>query len=677
MVSTPATTDTDDAGAGEALSLGQRFKILPGQFLPHLSLPGVPAYVAEDARAPGAALYALVGNPSLPARIETMTALKGARANGLVSLIEFGPIAWPAGKDCRIAAIFETPEGGPVVPRNEPFTPIPGHLIADAVLRPLVSALDEISQRNLTHRAIRPNNLFFRDRERRRVVLGPGVAAPPAFYQPADIEPLESALCDPIGRGEGSRADDMFALGATMLALMWGNRPGPAGDSFEFMTERFEQGSYAALLSNLDVPQALAECLRGLLTDLPSERWKLETVKAWLDGRRGPSPMGATVSRSDRPLNFGSREITNARSLALAMSKDAKNALGILQESKIERWLRNGLRDGKRADAFATFREGLQVASRHNNDAVPVARALMILDPEAPIRYRGIAIHPEGIGAVLAAGFDRPETIQTLGELLRLNLIGTWLNEQTRLPKSMAGSLAGQAQRLARWVGDSGFGRGIERCLYELNPDLPCRSPLVAKEWVAEPADLLAALDRTARDADHSSSSVDRHIAGFVLARAGVDADRLAALLASARNPGEIALGTAKLLAWMQKRYCVPPLPNLAAWVTHHLQSAVELFRHRPLRAMLKERLAELTPKGDLDVMMTVIDNDTLRRDDSLRFAQAAAEYGDLTKKIHELAHAPGTRQQRAVTLGHQIATLIAGAVCVVSVGAALMGMAP
>ena len=77
----------------------------------------------------------------------------------------------------------------------------------------------------LTHRAIRSDNLFFRDAADGPATLDECLSAPPGRNQPDAFEPIESAMAWPHGRGDGTLASDMFALGVTVVTLLSGRWP--------------------------------------------------------------------------------------------------------------------------------------------------------------------------------------------------------------------------------------------------------------------------------------------------------------------------------------------------------------------------------------------------------------------------------------------------------------------
>ena len=94
--------------------------------------------------------------------------------------------------------------------------------------------MEALSERERTHRAICPNNLYFADTGQRTLMLGEAAPAPPGFSQPDLFEPIELAGADKAARGEGTLADDLFALGITVLCLLLGRVPPTAEDPTRF-----------------------------------------------------------------------------------------------------------------------------------------------------------------------------------------------------------------------------------------------------------------------------------------------------------------------------------------------------------------------------------------------------------------------------------------------------------
>ena len=70
--------------------------------------------------------------------------------------------------------------------------PMNEDLVARLLIRPAAEFLELIANQDLTHRAIRPDNVFYSDAEQTRMVLGDCISSPPAIAQPTVFETIES-----------------------------------------------------------------------------------------------------------------------------------------------------------------------------------------------------------------------------------------------------------------------------------------------------------------------------------------------------------------------------------------------------------------------------------------------------------------------------------------------------
>src|SRR5690606_28678780 len=154
----------------------------------------------------------------------------------------------------------------------------------------------------VVHRAINPNNFFFMDAECQEIVLGDCVTAPPGYDQPPMFEPLERAAAAPAGRGRGTNLDDMFSLGASLVVLTLGHNPIARMKAEDLLLRRTNQGSYATICGNARVPIQLLEPLRGLLADNPRERWGLDEMEMWVNGRKSTPMQKQSARKADIPF---------------------------------------------------------------------------------------------------------------------------------------------------------------------------------------------------------------------------------------------------------------------------------------------------------------------------------------------------------------------------------------
>ena len=61
------------------------------------------------------------------------------------------------------------------------------------------------------------------------------------------------------------------------------------------------------LCGNERLPMSLLEPLRGLLHDDDGERWHLDQLDVWLNGRRMTTSGKRATPRADMPMNFAGR----------------------------------------------------------------------------------------------------------------------------------------------------------------------------------------------------------------------------------------------------------------------------------------------------------------------------------------------------------------------------------
>src|SRR5258708_365246 len=398
-----ATAATASTPAGD-VPLGAFYTISTRDTVPGLSSPAAAAHRAFDRRFTSESFVALVCSGSVMPRLEAMAALRGFGRPGMLTLKAFGPVDWIDGKQ-RLAAVYNAPGGGRFV-LSSPHRAWQG---VDALLRPAAAALAEIHSHGVAHRAIRPDNLFLREAGA-TVTLGPCVATPAGFEQPEIYEPVETAMADPAGRRPGGPQHDLFALGMTAVAFLRGRQPGSEFNRDELMIRRLEMGSLPAVMPLHDIPREIVDALSGLLTADESERWTVGDLQKWLNAGRPDQPRLPDPLRVTTPYEIGGRQGRSARSLAYMLGRNWTEAARHLRDDGVGRWLRDYAPErmaGPRLDQALTERE--PDAEAADGDALQVCRAIMALDPEGPIRFRGVAVDPHGLGPWLYEPIAVPE----------------------------------------------------------------------------------------------------------------------------------------------------------------------------------------------------------------------------------------------------------------------------
>lgn len=646
---------------GEVGVLRDRFLIRPEKSLPSLDSPSAKAFEAEDRRDPGHKLFALICTPGLPVRAGAMEALKGFTCRGLLPLIDHGPVFWsPLGRKCMVA-IYEQPLGGRV---SELIASGKFHIseyeIARRVIDPLVAALHGLSGLGVPHRQIRHSNLFFMDEARQEIVLGECVTVPPGFDQPVVFEPIERGLAAPGGRGEGEIRDDVYSLGVTIVAILLGQSFVPKMNENEILITKIEQGTFAALVGNSRIAMSLIEPLRGMLSDEIGERWNLDQLDLWQDGRKQTPIQRRAAVKSDVTFLFAGKAHTTSRTLARSMTQHVAEAAKMLRTVDIEIWARRALGDDEMANRIKTALDMARANpnAQINSDDHLVTRIAMFLDPKGPIRYRGFSYMPDGFASALAVEILRHGDVQIPVETVLRELPATWYNHPANFNPETPFAVKSFSETRA-YLQNNDPGSGVERCLYELNLALPCQSPLIAEEYVSRIEDLLPALDRAASRVDPKTRPVDRHIAAFVSARFEQDIEPHLKAMASTRVETSL-IGMLSLLAVVQWRLKMDGLLGLAGWVGGLLGPAINTYHSRTTRREIEKELPRLVRQGSLPELFDLIDNAEKRRLDLDGYTAAKAEFNAAEEEIRKIEGADSQGVSGAVVKGQQTAAVIA-----------------
>ncbi len=658
----------EQKAAASPVVLRDRFAILPGSPLPEFATPTAQAYIVEDRRDPSKPYFALIVRPGFPARINAMRALKGVECPGMMLLVEWGVVDWPPAGRRVMAVVYQRPGGGRVAASltNE-FRRLEDADAVKKVVNPMIAALKELRSHGVTHRAIRPTNMFWATAEKDRVVLGDCTTAPPAMDQPVLVEPVESALAQPAGRGNGIPADDVYAVGASLAILLLGRNPVAHLDDATIIRNKIVQGSYGVLVGDERLPLAMVEVLRGTLCDDSHERWNNESLDLWLSGRRLTPLLGKMEKRAGRAFVVNEKEYYSARELAIGLATGWDTASAAISDGKVELWLRRALDNKERANAvaMATGNAGSAVDKRMANDVL-VAKICMILDGGAPIRYKGLAAMPDGFGWLLGMRMAEGGDVRLIAEALMREVPKAWF--ETREAYSPDNSMLDSLFRAQKGFLDKAtIGNGIERVLYELLDAMPCLSPGTAEDYVLELRDLLPALNNAAKKADGKGWPVDRHVAAFIGARANFDIDRQMADL-TMPSPERSVMGMLNLLAVIQWRLGQGGLYGLAAWAGGLVQPALDSFYNRDRRRSLEKEIPRMAREGSLVELSRLLDNPEERTADRMGYDQARAEWAHAQKEILDIQAGRLNNKDEAVETAQQVAALISVTVSFITV---------
>jgi len=675
---TPAPTPQPSAN-GSFIVVRDRFTLYCDRPIPALDMPNALAYEVIDRKQEGRPLYALVCKPEMPTRISVMRILKGLEIPAVLHMVDWGVAEWPLADRKCVIVIYHRPLGGRVMDTMaSTFKRIPDHQFARAIIKPIADGLVELGLKGIAHRAIRPDNLYYMDEQRTKIVLGDCVTSVPAHDQPVVLETIESGMAMPSGRGGGTYADDMYAFGATVLMLAIGRNPLQGVPDAEIIRRKIQMGSYAALVGDERMPVAQIECLRGLLTDDTEQRWAATNIDLWLNGKRLTPIQAKAESQAQRPIRFADQEFHSIRPLSYAMYQNWDKASSIITDGTLEIWIRRGHEINELADGIATAIKStgamaMMGGNKSDTEDVIIARVLMQMDPKAPIRYRDFRCFIEGFGQSLAIAMLRKQKLQAFSDFINRDLWRHWLGAQAAKTAADNQQFETVFRDLKNYLKDPNSGAGIERCVYELNEWQPCMSPLIESQYVMEVKGVLPALDAAAKNANTKLWPVDRHVAAFLRARyakgTGSQIDSM-----NDPRPDRATIGMLSVLAIVQWRLGPEALYGLAGWVGALMGPVINSYQNRNKRKDLEKEIPKLVRKGNLAELYNYLDNPEERQKDAEGFAWAKAEYAAAEKQIYDFEHGQMDRQESAIKLGRQTGAVAATLIMFVTFLVVLMG---
>ncbi len=656
------------------ITLYNRFDINAAKPLPQYDMPHATAFKCVDRRDPDRIIYALICRTDLPLRISTMMAMRGVKSQGLIMLVDYGVADWtPLGRRVMVV-IYEQPIGGRVL--DTPggfFEPVGEVLFPKKVIKPLFQAMSTLAIRGVQHRSVRLDNLWWIDSSKEHLALGDCVTTPPSFDNPYVYEPLHMLLANRESRGNGVMKDDLYALGMVFIAMLAG-RDFPEPPSLdEVIRTKFNYSSYSAYGLEAPIPLTLTEVIRSLVMDHEDDRWNLRALELWLNGKRANPVAPRQVKRASQPFWFEGVGYYTARELAQAMSLNWDAALAPAMDGRLEIWLRRGLEDNPIAD---TIMNVVKVPASKIGDPrmladAALARALIVLDPTAPLRYRDVRMPLDAFGMGMAYAMMQKKSYRSYVEMVLLNLPQTAINVQgIQNPDILQYEEVFKVASTT--MQNPAVGMGVERCAYDMNEALHCQSPLIESQMVYEVRHLLTAMDRVAPTVDAKIRPIDRHLAAFVAARWDRDSKAQYRALNDPNQDRQL-IGMVSLLALLQWRLDAPPVYGLTAWIGEHLESIIQTYHGQGRRKYLEAEIPRMLKKGSLPDLYNLLDDQGQRSADAEGFVWAKAEYASAERSKGMIMEAQDSHTEHAKVTGHRVAAMISLGIAVLSAGITLL----
>ncbi len=658
------TGDVDDS-----VLVNGRYAVHPDRELADLNVGPAKAFAATELRDTSRPVFALLSDTRYPPRFDLVQIVRRIDHQNLVRVIDWGVVPWPTDHTHKAAVVLERPKGGKVLPSlSAEIMPFKEEALIRRVIHPMTQVLSECYYQGISHRNIRPDNLFYDGApDVAPIMLGDGLSSPAGVAQAIGYETIDCGMADPAGRGEGDSRNDLYALGVTMIALLLGHCPFRGMSDEEILQKKMELGSYHAMLGDIRVSLTVMEVLRGLLNDDVNERWGVDNLDKWVGGRRLSPKQQIMPAKAGRPLEFAGKEHYMARDVAEAFSRNWDAAIGVVSEGTLDHWLRRSLADESRTEAVKIAKEFGRDMDDSSKDAM-LARVCIALDPLAPLRLRAFRATLDGVGQLISSRHNEEAICDLFRQLMRENLLAFWMDMRQH-PAPDHFRFVSLYEKTRPYLERPAIGQGIERAVYDLDPTSPCRSPLLQNEFVVTMDQLLPALERAAAsNPGNAVNLVDRHVAAFITARMKASIASHLRELEEAATPIDAALASTRILAAVQDNTVTHNAPAICAAAAAMLEVCADRYYNLSRRKAVVVELKKTAKAGIIRDLLTVIDNQEDLSADLTRYQFAVSEYVSTLLQLQRLEYERANRKNLAKEFGAQISSLVAGAVATVAV---------
>lgn len=615
------------------------------------------AFAKDKFRTP---LVAIICENHYVVRLSALPVYKAIINPNLAQLIENGRVFWPPARQERYVLIYLDNFGKPLYTEgNRVALGWRQEDVVTSVLKPMVNILLDFRDKDFVHGAIRPANIFDGGGtdKNRKVILGDCLSTPASYAQPILYETIHRSMADPQARGRGTHQDDLYAFGVTLAVIMRQHDPLHGLSPKETVQQKIQYGSYSAVTGKDRFKGEILELLRGLLNDDASQRWGLDEVLGWLDGRRLSPKQALTAKKAQRSISFNGEKYLLPHLLAMDLESSPIETKKIIEDESLMQWLIRSLDDEE-----AAARLEKSISATKQNGTGPgyedrlVTNTSIALDVSSPIRFKGLHLMGDGLGVAMVEAVALKQNLTPYAEVFNANIVGNWLAVQTNSSLDISG-LHNKFELCRRYMRSNKLGEGMERCIYLLAPEAHCLSDIYKDYLIIEADDLLRALEDLCQKKRAPSIFLDRHVAAFLFQRD----PKLIEPYAFDLNTNErhrVVLATLKCLANIQRRYEVPDVAGVAKSLASQMQSVYRRYHDRTIREKLQKSIEEFAELGDLQKMASLLDNPDVVNKDYAAFRKAMLEYDTIEKERLELEGSLGDKATFGIETGKEWAVI-------------------
>lgn len=615
------------------------------------------AYEAKDTQ--GNIHVAIVAEPSMIPRLGQISTYDLLVDVSLMRLVAHGICAWtPVGQEryvflyrctCNSSLLNERGFLKPQWRYNDILTNF---------IRPMVGALNDMKERGFYHGSIRPDNIYYSTANPgQTVVLGDALSVQPSSTQTVLYEPYERAMAHPMARGVGASADDIYAFGVTLAALLRTQDALEGLTDEEIIKRKLDNGSYFAIIGRERFNANVLTLLRGILHDDPKTRWGMPEILSWVDGGRVNAPQPISRKKAARPIHFLGEKYIYASALAFELHKNPKEAGELVESEQLAQWIEKSLADKEMAESYAEAVERIAKNGRNDLDYL-VSNMRMALAPQFPLYYKDLCFTVNGLGGILAQNMYLKKDVSTIKAILLSGICVTALSF-VELPQGIALNIIKKFDTCRNSLRQTRLGYGIEHCLHVLCEDAFCLSPTLKNMIVHGKKGMLNAFEKLSSKPGQTAFFLDQFSLGMLAVQ---DPSALDAGLYDLGCPEKEKklLGNLKCLAALHRRSGGGQYPAIASVFMEQVDYLYNMYHNRALRKKIEAATVAAAKIGDLSTMEDALCDYAVIEHDQAGFKRAKAEFAGLISERSALLRGMERKHSFGTNKGHDVAAVVA-----------------
>jgi serine/threonine protein kinase len=617
-----------------------KYEILTNSPISSLTTEFVTAYDVQEISTNGTVInedkyYAIVHHNNFPARLGEILILKKFNVDNFIYPVEYGVCPIGINETMHFVTILPKVIGKPIRKIIEAGVKLDQNFILNKILEPLLKVLKLLHQSGITHGSINPDNIYIN--ENAEFTLGNCISEICGYSQSAFYETVSRAQALKYGKGNGSNSDDYYSLGMTVFYLLTG-KDITNTDDLEIIRSKLYLGTYAFLNELSTLNGNMSDLIKGLVVDNAEIRWSYTDVESLLQRRSYNINNVVDKSFTSRAIVFNGREHYSRRSLAHDLTANWDLAKDFVKTDKIKKWLEASISEEKVLEAIETVNLTKILGNKlFSSDDEKLIKYIIILDPEGPIRIKNVAFHKDGIGPVLvfSINYGLTDTTKIIANALFIQMFSIYESLSTIFGKPEYHQHLIQLNRCSDFIKRTEMCFGLERCIYDLNPTLPCQSHVIKNEFCIGVEDILKYIED--HDIPFEELTNKKNISCFIASKLGIFSDikqkELDEFPTIQKSRAYQFLG---LLATAQKYTKTSKLPNITETLKNSVLEVLNIaLKSNSVKKIFFDKLHNAAKSQDLIQFQKMASNPDFIRNDIKGYGDAIRRGAEIAMEIY------------------------------------------